>query len=64
MGNLTVIITAKMATRCLTCEEQIEPGEQVRWAKGVGVWHLGCKEPRSLTMYRKEQAERKRLGLD
>lgn len=39
------IIRAKYAGYCLTCREDVEEGDTVRWIKGEGVIHEDCDLP-------------------
>ena len=42
-------ITNKFASKCITCGNIIEVGEQVFWKKGSGIWHITpCEETEAL----------------
>ena len=51
---------AKFPGWCLTAGDEIKEGDSIRFAKGVGAWHVACGEPRSLDMYVRE-AEQKAM---
>jgi len=42
---------AKFHGRCIICGEPIEPGDDIRWAKGHGAWHVACDKPVPLPQF-------------
>lgn len=40
-------ITARYASRCATCAQQIHVGEQIEWARGTAARHTECPVDRT-----------------
>ena len=42
---------ARYPGRCIICGEPIEVGDDIRWAKGHGAWHVACDKPAPLPQF-------------
>lgn len=61
--NRPVRIIVEHPRPCLTCEEQVDFGEEAWWVKDVGIWHLGCDTPANVETYIREADRKRELGL-
>lgn len=58
---MAIAINAKVPSQCMTCSDRISVGELIWWEKGIGAWHINCKQPANIKVYRKEKEDKERL---
>jgi len=59
-GRKPILITVSYLSTCLTCEEQVQLGEQAWWVSGVGIWHELCEKPDNLETYISEAEQKEK----